>query len=277
MQHPSSDLRYVCRATVRDRVAVARHCASRFRDILSARLRAHCKAVEKNGQNFSGVKQSESKAPRRLCVVVADDDRDAVLTLMMLLREEGHDALGAYDAQQTMDACLKYDPDVLVLDIALGQASGYDVAKKVRDRHGDERPMIIGISGQFKKGSDRILASIAGFNHYFVKPYDASDLLAVLAPLTIATPARRIEDGHQSDTYRESLASAAAVVGGARELADRLRVGMTDLTRWLAGTHKPPLNVFLRVIDIILDERKKSQDLHSRGVIDFPKPPEPKS
>ena len=191
----------------------------------------------------------------------------------MLLREDGHDALGAYDAKQTLDAVLKYDPDVLILDIALGQSSGYDVARKVRDRHGDERPMIIGISGQYKKGSDRILADIAGFNHYFVKPYDASDLLAVLAPLRVATPA----DTEKSDTYRASVESAAAAVGGARELAVLLRVSMTDLTRWLAGTHRPPLHVFLRVIDVILDQRKKPQDARSGAVIDLPKPRDPKN
>lgn len=241
------------------------------------RIQRTLSSVTNNNYRLSHPGGSEpAPAPRRLCVVVADDDRDAVLTLSMLLREEGHETHATYDAEQTLDAVLKYDPDALILDIALGRSSGWDVAKKVRDRHGDERPMIIGISGQFKKSSDRILAEIAGFDHYFVKPYETSDLLAVLAPLTMLTPARRAEDADPGDTYRASVESAAAAVGGARELATRLRVSMTDLTRWLAGTHKPPLHAFLRVVDIILEERKKSQDAAARGVIDFPKPGGPK-
>jgi len=52
-------------------------------------------------KNTRGLPPSEaqlsepSKAPRSLCIVVADDDRDAVLTLTMVLRHEGHDVLAA--------------------------------------------------------------------------------------------------------------------------------------------------------------------------------------
>ena len=37
-----------------------------------------------------------SQLPRRLRILVADDERDTVLTLMELLREEGHETRGVY-------------------------------------------------------------------------------------------------------------------------------------------------------------------------------------
>ena len=46
-----------------------------------------------------------------------------------------------------------------------------------------ERPLLIGISGEYKQGADKVLAQILGFHHYLVKPYAPADLLALLAPL----------------------------------------------------------------------------------------------
>lgn len=218
-----------------------------------------------------------SHAPQSLCIVVADDDRDAVLSLQMLFREEGHEVHAAYDAQQTLDQVLRHDPDALLLDIALGRGSGFQVAQTVRARHGDTRPMIIGVSGIYKKSSDRILADLNGINHYLVKPYDPQALIALLAPLRL--PRRRAEDGQQQEhTYRVALARAASLVGGARYLSDRLRVPMTDLTRWLAGEGKPTIDVFLRVVDILIEEGKKPRlELTSGEIVEFPKPPAPKN
>ena len=138
--------------------------------------------------------------------------------------------------------------------------------------------MIIGISGVYKQGSDRILADINGFNHYLVKPYDPEALIALLAPLRL--PQRRADDvqDQQEHTYRAALARAAGLVGGARTLSDLLRVPMTDLTRWLAGEGRPTNDVFLRVVDILVEESKQSaQQLLSADIIAFPKSPEPKS
>ena len=212
---------------------------------------------------------------RTLCVVIADDDRDSVVTLQMLLRDEGHEVYAAYDAREALDQVLRHDPDVLVLDIALGRGSGFEVAKTVRARHGKARPTIVGISGVYKKSSDRILADISGFDHYLVKPYDPNGLLALLAPLRQPRP--RSEDGleQQEQTYRAALAHAAGLLGGARELSNRLQVPMSDLTRWLAGQGKPSMGVFLRVIDILIENGQKSRlELTSGEIITFPRPPD---
>jgi CheY-like chemotaxis protein len=220
--------------------------------------------------------QSEVDALRPLCIVVADDDRDAVLSLEMLLRAEGHEVHAAYDPKQTLDQILRHDPDALLLDIALGRGgSGFEVARTIRARHGEKRPMIVGLSGIYKQGSDRVLADMTGINHYFVKPYDPNALLAALAPLRL--PRRRAEDGQQPEhTYRVALSRAAGLVGGARELSDRLRVPMTDLTRWLAGEGRPMIDVFLRVVDILVEEGKRPAPGSPPGeLVEFRKPPKP--
>ena len=59
------------------------------------------------------------------------------------------------------------------------------------------------------------------------------------------------------DTYRAALVRAAELLGGARPLSDRLLVPMPDLTRWLAGDGKPTIGVFLKVIDVLIEEGRK--------------------
>ena len=230
----------------------------------------------RDGQESGSTQGNASQGLRSLCIVVADDDRDSVLTLMMLLRDEGHEVHGAYSSQQTLDAVLKFDADVVILDIALGTGSGFDVARQLRARHGDRRPMIIGISGRYKHGSDRVLGEINGMNHYLVKPYEAAELLGLLAPLRVPAPWTSVSEPRQDeDSYRAAIVRAAFLVGGARQLSDRLQVPMTELTRWVTGEGKPAMNVFLRVVDILVAESKKSRPELTSDVTEFPKPPDP--
>jgi DNA-binding response OmpR family regulator len=122
---------------------------------------------------------TRAQLPRRLRVLVADDERDTVLTLVELLREEGHDAHGVYKGAAVLARMRDFDPDVVLLDIAMPDMSGWDVARTIRETHG-ERPMLIAISGVYKQAADQILGKMAGFNYYLSKPYDPSVLITLL-------------------------------------------------------------------------------------------------
>jgi DNA-binding response OmpR family regulator len=126
-----------------------------------------------------------ARAPRQLRVLVADDDRDSVLTLMMLLRDEGHEVRGVYNGQQALKAASDFEPHAVLLDIALPDLSGWEVARRIRARATDRGPMLIGVSGEYKQGADRILSEIIGFDHYVLKPYDVNELLELLEPLRL--------------------------------------------------------------------------------------------
>src|SRR4051794_29186275 len=87
----------------------------------------------------------------RLRIIVADDDRDTVLTLTSLLRDEGHDVRGFYNGDQVLAAVQEFDPDALILDIAMPGQNGYDLAKHLKQSRGQsKRPALIGISGIYK-------------------------------------------------------------------------------------------------------------------------------
>jgi len=57
-----------------------------------------------------------------------------------------------------------------------------------------------------------------------------------------------------SSVYSRTLQKAADLLGSRKKLARVLRVPAKDLDTWIADEAKPPLNVFLRVVDLIIDE-----------------------
>jgi len=122
-----------------------------------------------------------SQAPRRLRVLIADDERDSVLTLAELLREEGHDTRGVYRGNDVMEALRGFDPDVVLLDIAMpGGPNGWEIAREIRAAYGHKRPLLIAMTGIYNQAADQILGKMSGFNYYLAKPYEPSVLLTLL-------------------------------------------------------------------------------------------------
>jgi DNA-binding response OmpR family regulator len=138
--------------------------------------------TNKTGGLATVTKVEPSKAPRSLRVLVADDDQDTVVTLTVLLQDEGYEVQGVNTGRNVMGAILDFAPDAVILDINLPDLSGWEVARRIRDRRGPQ-PLLIGISGEYKKGADKVLAHISGFDHYILKPYDPQMVFAALDEL----------------------------------------------------------------------------------------------
>jgi DNA-binding response OmpR family regulator len=118
---------------------------------------------------------------RRLRVVVADDDPDAVRSLTALLEDEGHEVLGVSRGRQAVKAIGEFGADVVLLDIGMPDMTGYDVAEALRKAYGSARPTLIAVTGRAAEG-DKALARMVGFDHHVTKPYDPQELLRLLRP-----------------------------------------------------------------------------------------------
>jgi CheY-like chemotaxis protein len=116
-----------------------------------------------------------------LRVVVIDDDPDAVMMLLTLLRSEGYRVEGFGSARSALRELETLAPDVVISDVSMPYMNGWELAREVRQAMG-ERPTLIGISGQYMRGPDKVLAELAGFNFYLTKPYDPQALIGLLAP-----------------------------------------------------------------------------------------------
>jgi DNA-binding response OmpR family regulator len=137
------------------------------------------------GESVQTDTQARSALPRRLRIMVVDDDRDSVATLKTLLGEEGHEVWGVYRAGDVKLGVQHFDPDVVLLDIGLPDGSGYALAQDIRAITGKPRPVLIALTGLYREGPDKSMSKAVGFDHFITKPYDVSYLLKVIAPLAL--------------------------------------------------------------------------------------------
>jgi hypothetical protein len=61
------------------------------------------------------------------------------------------------------------------------------------------------------------------------------------------------------DVYIRTLARAAEIVGGATELAFRLKVTPSHLALWMGGLEPCPANIFLQAVDVVLEREIPAQ------------------
>ena len=136
---------------------------------------------------MTGAQPQPQPGVQPLRVLIADDDRDGTATLLTLLELEGFVVRAVHGGQEALDQAREFKPDVVLLDIGMPRITGYEAARRLRQRYGEECPVLVAITG-WKQASDKILASLAGFDHHVAKPYDPAALISLLAKLRPAAP-----------------------------------------------------------------------------------------
>ena len=120
---------------------------------------------------------------RPLRVLVVDDERDAIMTLGILLRSEGVEVRLANSGMQVPRAVAEFEPDAVLLDLALPDHNGLDVAQELRQCYGQQCPVLIAITACSRE-VDRQRAAACGFQHHVAKPYDPDALLKLVLSIT---------------------------------------------------------------------------------------------
>jgi len=120
---------------------------------------------------------------RPLTVLIADDEPDTVMTLGALLEDEGCVVQTVTDGGHVMQAVERFKPEVCILDLALPTVSGYTLAREIHTTQKSDRPVLIAISGKWKSSPDKCVAQTFGFDRFFEKPADPSELVDVLHQL----------------------------------------------------------------------------------------------
>src|SRR5262249_19233683 len=118
-----------------------------------------------------------------LRILVADDNRDAAESLMLLLQLAGQEVHVVFDGEAAVSAAEEVTPDVALLDIGMPQANGYEVARRIRDQPWGRRIYLVALTGWGQDG-DRRRAAEAGFDAHLVKPVPPEVLDRLLATVS---------------------------------------------------------------------------------------------
>lgn len=125
----------------------------------------------------SSMDQFKSDRPCR--VLVVDDNKDSAISLGMMLKFLGYETKTAHDGLEAIEATTAFQPDVVLLDIGLPKLNGYEVARAIRQEHGNSKPILVAVTG-WGQEDDKKLATEAGFNHHLTKPAELDTLMKLL-------------------------------------------------------------------------------------------------
>lgn len=119
-------------------------------------------------------------AGARRRILIVDDNRDAALSLAMLLRVLGNDVETAFDGNAALIAVSAFRPSVVLLDLGMPDMNGYEVARRMRELPGFSAVTLVALTG-WGQEEDRRRTHEAGFQRHLVKPVQLDALQAVLA------------------------------------------------------------------------------------------------
>ncbi|MBA2305160.1 MAG: PAS domain S-box protein [Acidobacteria bacterium] len=125
-----------------------------------------------------------------LRVVVVDDQADARDLIKRVLEDCGATVATAATADEAVRLVEAQCPDVLVSDIGMPDADGFELLRRVRTLEPERGGRVPAIAlTAFARSEDRTRALRAGFLVHVSKPVDPSELVA-----TVASVARRLRD-----------------------------------------------------------------------------------
>lgn len=118
--------------------------------------------------------RAPSRSSRRRKVLVVDDERPILEAITYNLRKAGYEPLTATDAEQCLTLVHEESPDVIILDVMLPSASGFDVCRQLRAY---SRVPIIMLTARVEE-TDRVVGLEAGADDYVTKPFGMQELMA---------------------------------------------------------------------------------------------------
>ena len=107
-------------------------------------------------------------------ILIVDDDSDVLDTVGFLFKESGYHVLTATSGKLMFKELDKGVPDLIVLDVGLGNESGLKLAMRIRET---SLVPIIMLTGK-KSETDRVVGLELGADDYITKPYSSAELLA---------------------------------------------------------------------------------------------------
>jgi DNA-binding NarL/FixJ family response regulator len=109
-------------------------------------------------------------------VLVVDDDECFRALVRTIVERAGFGVVEAADEVEALAAADRLQPTLVLLDVRLPRTSGYEIYRELRDRYGDELPIIF-VSGERIDSYDRVVGLMLGAEDYLTKPIDPDELI----------------------------------------------------------------------------------------------------
>jgi len=107
-------------------------------------------------------------------VLVIDDDVNICELIRLYFEKEGYEVITVHNGIKAIDSFSKFAPNIVILDIMLPGADGWQVCREIRKISNIPIIMLTAKGETF----DKVLGLELGADDYMVKPFDAKELVA---------------------------------------------------------------------------------------------------
>ncbi|MBI2061515.1 MAG: response regulator [Nitrospirae bacterium] len=109
-------------------------------------------------------------------VLVVDDEKRIVQLLRETLTQAGFEVRESVDGRSALDQARQRPPDLMILDLKLGDLSGVEVCRQLRKEEATSRIPILMLTGSADE-ADKVAAFELGADDYVTKPFSPREII----------------------------------------------------------------------------------------------------
>jgi len=113
-------------------------------------------------------------------ILIVEDDPHILLGLEEVLKSEGYETASCNRGDAALQAVAKHQPSLIILDVMLPGASGYNICKQLRAKKFAAPILMLTAKGQ---EIDKVIGLDLGADDYVTKPFGVRELLARIQAL----------------------------------------------------------------------------------------------
>src|SRR5260370_36705570 len=118
-------------------------------------------------------------------ILIVEDDPHILLGLEEVLKSEGYETAACNRGDEAVAAVARFQPTLIVLDVMLPGASGYDICKQLRAKKISAPILMLTAKGH---DIDKVVGLDLGADDYVTKPFGVRELLARIQALLRRAP-----------------------------------------------------------------------------------------
>lgn len=183
-------------------------------------------------------------------ILVIDDEEALCDILQYNLQKEGYEVETALSAEEALDMDLEKF-DLFIVDIMMGELSGFDFARRVRNVTATERiPMIF--CSALNEEDEKVMGLNIGADDYVTKPFSVSEVLARVRAVLRRSDFNRQKQEHANPEYLADISFK------------NLRIDRNDKICFLNGEPLPLTRTELELLQFFLTHKNR---IYSRNEI----------
>lgn len=114
---------------------------------------------------------------RKRSILSVEDDPHASRLIRAILEADGHTVFTESTSQGAMKALAQVHPSIILLDVNLGEESGYDLCHHIKVSYPDRDTLFVFLTGN-KMPADIAMARKLGADYFIIKPFTPETLLS---------------------------------------------------------------------------------------------------